>query len=709
MAKESSFTLRICDWVTKYSIYAAIFLAPVFFLPWTAEVLDFNKQTLLLLLAVAALFSWMLRVLISGKFEVNISKMHIVAAVLFLVYLLSTIFSVNRYGSFWGWPQSSSESLLTLLAVLLFYFLVSNVFSKRNTFTAAVILSFSAVLAELLGILQLLGLFIIPFNFAKFIAFNTVGSVGSLGFFAAIMLPLATTLLILSRKWWKVLFILEIILSALILFLVNYSIIWWVVVAGSAVIMFFGIMKRDIFDGRWMALPMFFLAVSLFFVLLSPQFPGLTQRANEIFLSQRASLEISLRAIKENPIFGSGPGTFGYDFSKFKNQEFSKGPLWNITFNRASSKVLNDLATTGILGFLVLLAFILLPVFFGVKFLISEKTDLPTQAEKKAWILALGLFSALLVCGATYFLYNPNVTLSFVFFFVIASLVSLTAENKREYELKPSSLLTLAATFVFTLVFIFGLGLIILNGQRYVAEVSYYKGLVSWRAEKIDEGIKNLESAASMNPASDIYFSQLSQAYLLKLQQELQNTTGAPSDEEKNKIQTLVANSINAGKIATDLNPKSVSNWSLRGYVYQNLFGIISDAETWAITSYDEALKLDPYSPYLFAQKGNVFFATASSLAQDKLAEKSQALSQAKEQLEKSLNLNPDYSNALYSLGLVYDAMGEKSKAIEQFKKVQQLNPDNKDILKILNNAENPPTENPSGDNTVKNPPVEKK
>jgi len=189
MPKESSFALKICDWVTKYSIYAAIFLVPVFFLPWTSEVLDFNKQTLLLLLAVVALFSWMLRVLISGKFELNISKMHIVAAVLFLVYLLSTIFSINRYGSFWGWPQSSSESLLTLLAVLLFYFLVSNVFSKRNIFVSAVILSFSAILAELIGILQLFGLFIIPFDFAKSIAFNTVGSAGSLGFFAAIMLP----------------------------------------------------------------------------------------------------------------------------------------------------------------------------------------------------------------------------------------------------------------------------------------------------------------------------------------------------------------------------------------------------------------------------------------------------------------------------------------------------------------------------------------
>jgi len=683
MAKESSLMLRICDWVTKYSIYAAIFLVPVFFLPWTAEVLDFNKQTLLLLLAIVALFSWMLRVLISGKFEVNVSKIHIVVAVLFLVYLLSTIFSVNRYGSFWGWPQASSESLLTLLSVIIFYFLVSNVFSKRNIFISAVILSFSAVLVELIGILQLFGLFVIPFDFTKSIAFNTLGSAGSLGFFAAIMLPLSITLLILSKKWWKLLFISELVLSALILFLINYSIIWWVVVIGSAVIMIFGIMKREVFDARWMALPMFFLAVSLFFVLLSPQLPGITQRTNEVFLSQGASLEIGLKAIKENPIVGSGPGTFGYDFSKFKNQEFSKGSLWSVTFNRASSKVLNDLATTGILGFLALLALILSPIFYGVKFLVSGKTEKETYSY---WILALGLSGALVVSGATYFLYNPNITLSFILFFVIAGLVNLTTENKREYELKPSSLLTLFATFTFTLVFIFGLGLVILDGQRYIAEVSYYKGLVSWQAEKVDEGIKSLESAASLNPSSDIYFSQLSQAYLVKLQQELQNTTSTPSDEQKNKVQTLVANSINAGKIATDLNPKSVNNWSLRGYVYQNLFSVLSDAGTWAITSYDEALKLDPNSPYLFLQKGNVFLSMALRSTQAEAQQKDQLLLQAQEQLEKAIDLNPNYSNALYSLGLVFDTLGQKDKAIDQFKKVQQLDPKNTNIPKILNN-----------------------
>ena len=367
MAKESSLALKVCDLITKYSIYALVFLVPIFFLPWTTEVLDFNKQTLLVFLVFVSLFALMLKILISGKFEINRSPMHIVAGVLFFVYLLATVFSAYKYGSFWGMPQQMSESMLTVICLLLFYFLVSNIFSRKDILISAIVLSFSATLVELIGILQLFGLFIMPFDFTKSAAFNTIGSVGSLGIFTAILFPLAIVLLMSIKKWWRVFFALEIILSALVLFLVGYPLVWWVVIIGSALTLTLGIMKRDLFDGRWMALPMFFLAVALFFVLLGPQWGAranwMPQKPNEILLSQKAGLGIAIQTIKEKPLFGSGLGTFAFDFSKFKNPDFSGSSFWNITFNKSSSKVLNGLATTGTLGFLAMLAFMAFPIF----------------------------------------------------------------------------------------------------------------------------------------------------------------------------------------------------------------------------------------------------------------------------------------------------------------------------------------------------------
>jgi len=287
------------------------------------------------------------------------------------------------------------------------------------------------------------------------------------------------------------------------------------------------------------------------------------------------------------------------------------------------------------------------------------------------------------------FPYSSNITLDFVYFFAIAALIGLLPSGKKEYTLKPSSTITLAVTLIFTIVFILGMGLLILGGQRYVAEIYYYKGLTAYQAGQKTDGLKNLVKAANLNSQSDLYFRQLSQAYLLDFQGELQAVNSTPSeqisDQEKAKIQTLWASSVNAAVKATDLNPQDVGNWSSRGYVYQSLLGITNGAATWAINSYDSALKLDPNSPYLFFQEGSVYLAEATASSIDQ-ALKNQLLAKAQGQLEKAVNLNPNYPDAWYSLGIIYDFFGQKNKAIDAFTKLQQLNPTNTDITKVLNN-----------------------
>jgi len=718
---EKSLILRVCDFVTKYSIYTLIFLVPLFFLPWTTDVLDFNKQALLIVLVFLSLFASMLKILVSGRLEIKRSAMHIVVGVLFIVYLLATVFSVFGRGSFWGQPQQAVGSLITITCFVFLYFLVSNFFSKKDIFISVIALSLSAVIAEFIGIFQLFGLFIVPFDFAKSAAFNTIGSGGSLGLFAAVLLPLAIALFISVKKWWKILFVWQIILSGIILLLVDYRVIWWVIVAGMLTLAF-GIIKKKLFDGRWMALPMFFLTVALFFLILSPQIAGITQRVSEVFLSQGTAFNITMKALQERPILGSGPGTFGYDFSKFKDADFSKTSLWGVVFNRPSSEVLNSIATTGVLGFLALLAFMAFPIFYGVKFLFSTNGNVTEPDEEKEDgqiynVIQLGFLASLVAMTVALFAYSFNIPLFFIYFLTIAALIGLISKDRKEYNLKPSSLLTLIITFSFTLVFIFGIGLLALNGQRYIAEVSYRAGLTNYQANQNGEGLKKLELAAGLNSGSDLYFRQLSQVYILALQDALSSsadTKTEPNDEEKAKFQTLISNAVNAAKIATDINSGDANNWSSRGYIYQSLLGISGDASKWAIESYDSALKLDPNNPYLFAQKGSVYLFDALGSQSSQADQKNQLLAQAKEVLEKAVGLNPSYSNALYSLGITYDALKQKDKAVEVFTTLQQLNPQNTDIPKILETLKSgksilksatPPVEAPPG-GTVENPPT---
>ncbi len=61
-------------------------------------------------------------------------------------------------------------------------------------------------------------------------------------------------------------------------------------------------------------------------------------------------------------------------------------------------------------------------------------------------------------------------------------------------------------------------------------------------------------------------------------------------------------------------------------------------------------------------------------------------MDKAQAEFERAVLLDPNYSNARYFLGLIYDKKGDKKAAIEQFEKIEKFNPDNKEVKTILAN-----------------------
>lgn len=675
--------IRICQGAIKYSIYILVFFLPLAFMPWTSEVIDFNKQALLLLFVFAAFFVWMLKSLLSAKITFGSGKYNLALLLLLLALLLSVLFSTDRQGSFWGWPKLTGESFLTAASLILFYFLLTDIFTKENIGNLLVVFSASVLLCQIIALFQMLGVFIFPFDFTKSAVFNTFGGVGALGVFSAVLSPLAMAMLQNAKKWAKLLFGLQLVFSFVILVLLNYPGIWIILALGSALFLALCIFRKDVLpDARWTALPMFFLIVSLFFIFLNPQINWLPHPVNEIFLSQKTTFDIAMKSIRERPFLGSGPATFNYDFSKFRDPQFSSTPFWNVSFDSGASKMLDILATTGILGFMSWFAVVLAFVFLGAKFVFSHSENIASQF----WLAVMGIFSSLLLLSAAFFLYPSNLTLDFAYFFLAACLTVLAQKDKINFRLEPSSPFLLVTIFIFTVLFIFGSGILILEGQRYVAEINYSNALADLQDNRQEQGIKNLEAAAAFNPSSDLYFRQLSLLYLSELQTELLAIKTTPDQGQQQKFQTLLSNAVNASKIATDIGPNSVKNWSVRAYVYQNLAGLLGDAYTWAQKSYDQALLLDPNDPYLMSQKASALLAEANALTSADVLNKKNLLAESYDLLQKALQFNPQYSDAMFCLGLVYDARGQKSKAIEQFKKLQQLNPQNADVAKILEN-----------------------
>ena len=115
---------KIWERISKVSIYFLVFLLPLFFLPWTADLLDFNKQALLIFLVMISLISWLLKSLTEGKINLNFNLLHLPVIIFLVVLGIATIFSSYSYGSFWGWPLNIAQSFLTIFGFVLLYFFI---------------------------------------------------------------------------------------------------------------------------------------------------------------------------------------------------------------------------------------------------------------------------------------------------------------------------------------------------------------------------------------------------------------------------------------------------------------------------------------------------------------------------------------------------------------------------------------------------------
>jgi tetratricopeptide (TPR) repeat protein len=459
----------------------------------------------------------------------------------------------------------------------------------------------------------------------------------------------------------------------------------------------------------------------------------------EVYLGQKLSFEIAWKSLKESPIFGSGPSTFLYQFLKHKGTTLNDTTFWSVRFFASGSKFFDIFSTTGILGTISFLSLIFLPIYFGFLKVFREKF------EKFDLLLFLGIFLSILNLSISFFLYSPTLTFDFSYFLIFSCLANVLSEKKKEFSIKRESFFSFIFSFILIFIFVLDFMILILISQRYIGEVFYWRGILAWQGGNVDQTILNLQKAINFSRI-DLYLRDLSQAYLLKLNEKIQ--------KGESNIQTEAGQAINLSRMATDLNPRNVANWSVRGFTYQSLVGMAQGAEDWAIKCYEEASKLEPSNPYYLTQKGMMilrkgilsqnekekeeFFGQAEDLFKKAIELKSdyapahfqlamvyynkgnldEAISKmeetknfapldvglafqlgvayyqkenyqkAKEELERAISIAPDYANALYFLGLTYDRLGEKEKAIEKFKKVSELNPDNEEVKKIISNLE---------------------
>lgn len=269
-----------------------------------------------------------------------------------------------------------------------------------------------------------------------------------------------------------------------------------------------------------------------------------------------------------------------------------------------------------------------------------------------------------------------------------------------------------------------------LGVKLYAAEAAYTKATTY---TNLAESEKYLEKAITYRPQHTPYRLATARHFLQKARDE-----SSKNDPKPEIIADHLARAVNEARFAADKEPNNVETWETLAAMYVNARAVVPDANTWARDALIHIVELEPSNDVAHWQLGDSYLFNGNvSEAEDayrkaiivnpdyipayvslsQLYESEEELDEAiavfapiqavveqnpeilyelgrmhfnrdkKDDLDKAeelwltaASLVPDYSNVLFSLGLLYERKQEYNKALGYYQTVRTLNPDNADV-----------------------------
>lgn len=675
---------------TRWLVYAAVFLIPLWFLPITADILEFNKQTLLVAIVGIGLVLYLVDIIKSGIARYKPSVFYFPIFGLVAASVISVIFSVNRTASLFGSGEGRSAALITLASLAVLFFLATSVIDDRGR-TLKRVLTTSLFLSFIFGVLQIFGFYLFEDSILASGSFNSVGSLNSLGILAALSLVLFTSSdstrgleegLAVKRAWFvrltDVLGYFGLALALFLVILINWWSVWVVAfVALLASVAFSSAGNRGLFKSGKMklfAMPMAVIVLGVFLMLINFNWASLKSKLPiEIAPSHQSSWRIAFESLRFKPL-GFGAENFVVAYDKFKPAGIANSVFYQIRFNDGVSEAVNTVVEGGIL---LLLSFAALLWFYGREAIKKVKNGFNGNGEVGViWAAGFGLLVA-------YFLYPFNIVIVALLFLLLAlTVLSVDQNSERIINLESDA----KYSFAGSLVFIVGLVLVLMAGyftiNNYIANVHIAKAL---KTKDRAKAIEHFVTSANNNANDARTYRLLSQAALTQLADDLRS--GPRKDESREdynaRIQNQVASAVNIAVRATSVNPADSQNWFNRGLIYENLLTLVNGADQAAINTYNESLSRNPLDPTAYLRIGNIHLSIAESLQRDLSQGRAGVnfsvvrqqvddnLIKAEEHYKKAIAVYNNFGQALYNLAVVYDRQNKLPDAIKQFEKLR--------------------------------------
>ncbi len=700
------------DKIIQFFFGILFFATPLIMSKSTSELFEFNKMIFIYGSTVVIAFLWFYKMVINKKIILKKTPLDIPIIIFFASQVVSTLFSIDRHVSVFGYYGRFNGGLLSITCyILLYYAFVSNKNDVEKILRSILASSLMVILWAIPGHyghdLTCL-LFTGKFNNTcwdnstlafrpELRAFSTLGQPNWLGAYLAVAFFIGMYFLIKNRSDLKYL-----ILNTSYLFL-NFSMLLFTRSRSAILSVFVGLILFFGYYLLFIKLSLKKILIILFVITVVPilffktgedkidrflKFPitkfqetnkaPITNNQSPITLSN-VTESFDIRTIvwegawnlaKRYPFFGTGVETFAYSYNFVRPVAHNLTSEWDYVYNKAHNEYFNYLATTGFLGFGSYLIFITVFTVYILKKFEYQRSKIKTTDQKSKElknsktlnldlsfeILTLSLFCGWLTILITNFFGFSTTTTQLFFYLIPAMIFSNTIINEDVTlldKLKGYQLLIIFGVAAYAVYILFSLGV------YYSADVNYSYGLKYIKVNDQQKAAGFFERALKLRN-EPVYMDRFSSslAYLSAL----------ASVQKETEIAKEIANlSDSYNRKLIQSYPNNIFYWKTRAknmYYFFQITGKENELEQ-GISALKNAQKLsptDPKIPYSLALYNSVLF----DLSKNK-QEKQTLLKLSIDEINKVIKLKPNYREGYLFKGQLLKKYGFATEAKKIF------------------------------------------
>lgn len=692
-------------------LYSALFLVtPLLMFHKTSELFEFNKMLFIYLISGAVATIWLSRMIVHKRIILKNTLFSPLLLAFLSSQILSTVFSIDKWTSFFGYYGRFNGGLLSIIAyIVLYQAFVSNFSGDQIKKAVHNIFNFSLIGSVLVMLWGLPSKFGYDFSCLLFTGnldvgcwteqfkptirvFSTLGQPNWFGAYLAINFFIGLYFYTRAARNNKrvPIYAVYMLLTTIMLFYTRSRSTLLAVAAGLIMFMLYIFVKhRKKLVDKAFRMPIGLLIVSMLSAVIiaktgissidklipfsSKQPTGTTQqdvRGGSVKEPQNLLITDSFTIRKivwhggytlglKYPFFGTGVETYAYAYNFVRPTAHNNTSEWDYVYNKAHNEFINYFATTGFIGLGTYTLFLGV-VLSQVVYILRKKNDLSTSEE----LVVVTCLSAFITIIVTNF-FGFSITVTNLYLYILpACMISITSKKLFELPQKNTGSLStqqkrmLMGTAV-------GMVLCVVYVMRYFfADVDYAYGDNLSNVQDYGGSLNKLYSAYNARN-EHVYADKISSvlAQLALIQASTEGDMNCVS--HKNELKPCPELVAYYEKVALDgspMNPLYYRTISRNGILLYQATGDESYFNT-AVEALHKARQLaptDPRYPYTLALFYLAKIENTKSPTQDevRLFE-----NKALPTIDFAIQLKPDYRDGIYAKVLILKQLKRNAEA----------------------------------------------